>query len=121
MVAQAEMTRAKECNGISVDDMVGLVEDVGQDAAKGHANQSAAERISANKREQELTEERFLAQFAALEDGLALLEAQMRNMSEIVGQFGHLARRIRRSNCPAYSYPSDGQVGARPGLGQLVA
>jgi hypothetical protein len=33
-------------------------------------------------REQELTEERFFEQFAALEDGLTLLQLQMRGMSK---------------------------------------
>jgi hypothetical protein len=50
--------------------------------------------------EQELTEEQFLEQFAALEDGLALLQAQMRRMSESAKLFGRLAGHMRRSICP---------------------
>ena len=50
--------------------------------------------------EQELTEERFLEQFAALEDSLTLLQAHMRSMSENAKLFGSLARHIRRSTCP---------------------
>jgi hypothetical protein len=49
---------------------------------------------------QELTEEQFLEQFAALEEGLALLNTHMRGMSENVKRFGSLARHIRRSICP---------------------
>jgi hypothetical protein len=48
----------------------------------------------------ELNEERFLEQFAALEESLALLETNMRRMSETAKLFGSLARRIRRSACP---------------------
>ena len=51
--------------------------------------------------EQELTEEQFFEQFAALEDGLALLQIHMRGMSENAKLFGSLARHIRRSICPA--------------------
>ena len=50
--------------------------------------------------EQELTEEQFFEQFAALEEGLALLQIQMRRMSENAKLFGSLARHIRRSVCP---------------------
>ena len=56
-----------------------------------------------NKRsfpEQELTEEQFFEQFAALEDGLALLQIHMRGMSDNAKLFGCLARRMRRSICP---------------------
>ena len=49
----------------------------------------------------ELTEEQFLEQFAALEEGLALLQIQMRTMSENAKLFGSLASYIRRSTCPA--------------------
>ncbi len=52
-------------------------------------------------REQELTEERFLEQFAALEDGLALLQLQMRGMSENAKLFGSFVRHMRQSTCPA--------------------
>ncbi|WP_024519842.1 hypothetical protein [Bradyrhizobium sp. Tv2a-2] len=50
--------------------------------------------------EQELTEEQFLEQFAALEDSLSLLQLQMRGMSENVRLFGSFARRMRQSTCP---------------------
>ena len=50
--------------------------------------------------EQELTEEQFFEQFAALEDGLALLQIQIRGMSENAKLFGCLARHMRRSICP---------------------
>ena len=52
-------------------------------------------------REQDLTEDRFLEQFAALEDTLALLQAHMHSMSENAKLFAGLARQIRRSSCPA--------------------
>ena len=50
--------------------------------------------------ERELTEEQFFEQFAALEDGLALLQIHMREMSENAKRFGNLARHMRRSICP---------------------
>jgi hypothetical protein len=49
----------------------------------------------------EITEEQFFEQFAAIEDGLALLQIQMRGMAENVKLFGSFTRRIRRSICPA--------------------
>ena len=55
--------------------------------------------------EPELTEEQFFEQFAALEDGLALLQIHMRGMSETVKLFGSLARHMRRSICPAALSP----------------
>ena len=55
--------------------------------------------------EQELTEEQFLEQFAALEEGLALLQIHMRGMSENTKLFGSLARHIRRSICPTTRPP----------------
>ena len=51
--------------------------------------------------EQDLIEERFLEQFAALEDGLAHLQLQMRRMSENAGRFGDLARQMRQAAYPA--------------------
>jgi hypothetical protein len=54
--------------------------------------------------ERELTEEQFLEQFAALEESLALLQAHMHSMSENAKLFGSLARRIRRSTCPATNH-----------------
>jgi hypothetical protein len=55
--------------------------------------------------EQQLTEEQFFEQFAALEDGLALLQIHMRGMSENAKRFGILARHMRRSICPATPSP----------------
>jgi hypothetical protein len=55
--------------------------------------------------EQELTEEQFFEQFAALEEGLALLQIHMRGMSENAKLFGSLARHIRRSICPTTLSP----------------
>ena len=55
--------------------------------------------------EQELTEEQFFEQFAALEDGLTLLQIQMRGMSENAKLFGSLARQMRRSICPTALSP----------------
>ena len=61
-----------------------------------------------NKRsfpELELTEEQFFEQFAALEDGLALLQIHIRGMSENAKLFGCLARRMRRTICPTTLSP----------------
>jgi hypothetical protein len=55
--------------------------------------------------EQELTEEQFLEQFAALEESIALLQIHVRSMSENAEVFGRLARNIRRSVCPATLSP----------------
>ena len=55
--------------------------------------------------EQELTEEQFFEQFAAIEDGLALLQIHMRGMSENAKLFGSLARHMRRSICPTTVSP----------------
>jgi hypothetical protein len=55
--------------------------------------------------EQELTEEQFLEQFAALEEGLALLQIHMRGISENAKLFGSLAKHIRRSICPTKLSP----------------
>jgi hypothetical protein len=55
--------------------------------------------------EPELTEEQFFEQFAALEDGLALLQMHMRGLSENAKRFGSLARHMRRSICPATPSP----------------
>ena len=52
-----------------------------------------------------LTEEQFFEQFAALEDGLTLLEIHMRGLSENAKRFGSLARHMRRSICPATPSP----------------
>jgi hypothetical protein len=56
--------------------------------------------------EQELTEEQFLEQFAAIEDGLALLQIHMRGLSENAKLFGSLARHIRRSISPTAQSPT---------------
>jgi hypothetical protein len=61
--------------------------------------------------EQELTEERFFEQFAALEESLALLQLHMRDMSENAKLFGSLAMHIRRSVCPAAGTGSDATDG----------
>jgi len=53
----------------------------------------------------EITEEQFFEQFAAIEDGLALLQLQMRGMYENVKLFGSLTTRMRRSTCPATLSP----------------
>jgi len=53
--------------------------------------------------DQELTEERFLEQFASLEDGLSLLQLQMRGLSENAKRFGSFARNIRQATCPSRS------------------
>ena len=55
--------------------------------------------------EQEPTEEQFFEQFAALEEGLALLQIHMRGMSENAKLFGNLARQLRRSICPTTPSP----------------
>lgn len=55
--------------------------------------------------EREITEERFLEQFAALEDGLALLQHQMRGMSENAKLFGSFVRHLRQATCPAIGGP----------------
>jgi hypothetical protein len=55
--------------------------------------------------ERELTEEQFFEQFAALEDGLALLQIHMRDLSENAKLFGSLATNMRRSICPTTLSP----------------
>jgi hypothetical protein len=55
--------------------------------------------------EQEFTEEQFFEQFAALEEGLALLQIHIRDMSENAKLFGSLVRHIRRSVCPTTLSP----------------
>jgi hypothetical protein len=58
-----------------------------------------------NLPEQEPTEEQFFEQFAALEEGLALLQIHMRGMSENAKLFGNLARNMRRSICRTTQSP----------------
>jgi hypothetical protein len=55
--------------------------------------------------ERELTEEQFFEQFASLEDGLALLQIHMRDLSENAKLFDSLARHMRRSICPTTLSP----------------
>jgi hypothetical protein len=55
--------------------------------------------------EQEPTEEQFFEQFAALEEGLALVQIQLRELSENAKLFGGLVRHMRRSICPATLSP----------------
>jgi hypothetical protein len=50
--------------------------------------------------QQEFTEEQFFEQFAALEEGLALVQTQLRALSENAKLFGGLVRQMRRSTCP---------------------
>jgi len=52
-----------------------------------------------------LIEEQFFEQFAALEDGLARLQVDMRGMIENAKLFGSLVRHMRRSTCPATLSP----------------
>jgi len=47
--------------------------------------------------ERQATEEQFLEQFAAIEDGLTVLQIQMRAIAESARRFGELAERIRAS------------------------
>lgn len=51
--------------------------------------------------EAELTEELFFQQLAALEDGLALLQVQMRAISEDARLFGSFVTHMRQATCPA--------------------
>jgi hypothetical protein len=53
--------------------------------------------------EQEFTEEQFLEQFAAIEEGLALVQIQLRSLSENAKLFASLVRHMRRSICPTTS------------------
>jgi hypothetical protein len=55
--------------------------------------------------EQEITEEQFFEQFAALEEGLAILQIHMRGISENAKLFGSLATHMRRSICPTTLSP----------------
>lgn len=50
--------------------------------------------------QQQFTEDQFFEQFAALEEGLALVQIQLRGLSENAEIFGSLVRQIRRSTCP---------------------
>ena len=57
--------------------------------------------------EQEPTEEQFFEQFAALEEGLALVQIQLRELSENAKLFSGLVRHMRRSICPATLSPKE--------------
>lgn len=57
--------------------------------------------------QQELAEEQFLEQFAALEEGLARLQIYVRSMSENIRLFGTLATHIRQSMCPVSLAPRE--------------
>jgi hypothetical protein len=54
---------------------------------------------------QEFTEEQFFEQFAALEEGLALVQTQLRGLSENARLFSSLVTHIRRSSCPPTLLP----------------
>jgi hypothetical protein len=55
--------------------------------------------------EPEPTEEQFFEQFAAIEEGLALVQIQLRGLSENAKLFGSLVRHMRRSICPTTQSP----------------
>ena len=63
-------------------------------------------RNEGNSPEQELAEEQFFEQFAALEDGLVLVQIQLRSLAENARLFESLVRQMRRSICPATSSPN---------------
>jgi hypothetical protein len=140
MVTEATKIEAKVVNGINVDDLLDLIDDVKQNAAKGRmrsrthvdgftiggfggkenvmkATIDARDESRDNYREQELTEERFLEQFAALEESLALLQARLHSISENAKLFASLARHIRRSACPTTGHQD--KIRADCVLGQL--
>jgi hypothetical protein len=54
-------------------------------------------RTTTGRAENQAAEEQFLEQFAAIEEGLALLQIQMRAIAENARLFGELAERIRAS------------------------
>jgi hypothetical protein len=53
----------------------------------------------------EFTEDQFFEQFAALEEGLALVQIQLRDLSENARLFSSLVRQMRRSTCPVTLSP----------------
>ena len=55
--------------------------------------------------QQEFDEEQFFEQFAALEEGLALVQIQLRGLSENAKLFSSLVRHVRRSTCPVTLSP----------------
>ncbi len=60
-------------------------------------------RNEGNSPEQELAEERFFEQFAALEDGLVLVQIQLRSLAENARLFESLVRQMRAINLPCDS------------------
>jgi len=66
---------------------------------------NAQDRKSGGMQQQEVTEDQFFEQFAALEDGLALVQIQLRGLSENAELFGGLVRQLRRSTYPVPSSP----------------
>ncbi len=62
-------------------------------------------RKTASIPQQEFTEDQFFEQFAALEEGLALVQIQLRDLSENARLFGSLVRQMRRSTCPVTLSP----------------
>jgi hypothetical protein len=56
--------------------------------------------------QQEFSEEQFFEQFAALEEGLARVQSQLRGLSENAELFGRLVRHMRRSTCPVKLAPN---------------
>jgi len=65
----------------------------------------AQEKKRGNIPQLEFTEEQFFEQFAALEEGLALVQIQLRDLSENAKLFGGLVRQMRRSTCPVTLSP----------------
>ena len=61
---------------------------------------NAQRRKTASIPQQKFTEDQFFEQFAALEEGLALVQNQLRDLSENARLFGSLVRQMRRSTCP---------------------
>jgi len=55
--------------------------------------------------ELEFTEDQFFEHFAALEEGLALVQIQLHGLSENAKLFGGLVRQMRRSTCPVTLSP----------------
>ncbi len=55
--------------------------------------------------QREFTEDQFFEQFAALEEGIALVQNQLRGLSENAKCFGSLVRHMRRSTCPVTLSP----------------
>ncbi len=67
----------------------------------------AGEKSKGSFPERQHTEEQFFEQFSALEEGLALLQIHIRELSENAKLFGSLAMQMRRSACPASLSPRE--------------